>query len=130
MEGTLCGVLGIPPPTIESLLLGAAGPPRFSERLAEIDRLTARHERRLVAVGDELCARFGSGDLLAAAQRRAARAWSFDEVNRLIDDHNRWYPIERRLPIDPATGEYLPVLGRSYRRPRLDAAWALRRLAD
>jgi len=53
--------------------------------------------------------------------------WSFHEVNDLIDRHNRWYPVESRLPMDPATGDYALVNGRDYRRAPLDAAWALER---
>jgi hypothetical protein len=55
------------------------------------------------------------------------RTWRFDrELNELIEQHNAWYPIERDLPVNPRTGEYVPVGGRSYRRPMLDVAWALR----
>jgi hypothetical protein len=58
------------------------------------------------------------------------RAWDFGEVNDLIERHNRWYPAEARLPMDPRTGDYALVNGRSYRRPPLDAAWALERFAS
>jgi hypothetical protein len=62
------------------------------------------------------------------------RAWraevervSFDEVNDLIERHNRWYPVESRLPMDPRTGEHALVNGRDYRLRQLDATWALER---
>lgn len=52
-----------------------------------------------------------------------------DAVDRLVgrdlDEHNRWYPVERDLPMNPRTGEYVPVAGRSYRRPVLGPAWVL-----
>jgi hypothetical protein len=48
-------------------------------------------------------------------------------VNDLIDRHNRWYPIEARLPMDPRTRDYVKVGGRSYRREPLDAQWILDR---
>ena len=56
---------------------------------------------------------------------RRSRRWSFDEVNDLIDAHNRFYPAESRLPMDPRTRNYALVGGEDYRRRPLDAAWAL-----
>jgi len=50
-----------------------------------------------------------------------------DEINDLIDRHNRWYPIESNLPMDPRTGDYALVNGRDYRLPPLDADWVLER---
>ena len=48
-------------------------------------------------------------------------------MNDLIDRHNRYYPIESRLPMDPRTRDYVKIGGRSYRREPLDAAWILER---
>jgi len=56
-----------------------------------------------------------------------ARGWSFDQHNTLVGQHNEWYPIERQLPVNPRTGEYVAVQGRSHRRRQLDAAWILER---
>ena len=53
--------------------------------------------------------------------------WDFGNVNELIDRHNRYYPAESRLPMDPRTGDFVLVNGRPYRRTPLDAAWALDR---
>ena len=46
-------------------------------------------------------------------------------MNDLIERHNRWYPIESRLPMDPRRRDYVLVNGRDYRLRPLDAAWAL-----
>ena len=54
-----------------------------------------------------------------------ATRWPFAETNELIERHNEWYPIERRLPVNPRTGEYVLIAGRSYRREPLTPAWAL-----
>jgi hypothetical protein len=35
-------------------------------------------------------------------------------LNRLIDEHNRYYPIERNLPMDPRSGALL-VKGEPWR---------------
>ena len=58
---------------------------------------------------------------------RCDRGYAFDEVNDLIERHNRWYPAESRLPMDPRTGEHALVNGRDYRLAPLDATWILER---
>jgi hypothetical protein len=97
-------------------------------RLREIEQRIEEHERRLREAWHELAAD------CAAEPPRFPRAWlaraaqeSFDEVNDLIDRHNRWYPVESRLPMDPRRGDYALVNGRDYRLVPLDAEWALER---
>ena len=107
----------------------ASAPPRWMERLTQIANGTKRAERHLgeayARVRDESGADPGT---FARRWRATVAAWRFDEeLNELIRQHNEWFPIERRLPVDPRTGEYQPINGRSYRRPVLDAAWALDR---
>ena len=53
--------------------------------------------------------------------------WDFEDVNEQIDKHNRWFPLEARLPMDPKTRDFVTVGGSSYRRDPLDAAWILAR---
>ena len=50
---------------------------------------------------------------------------NFAELNELIEQHNEWYPIERELPMDPRTRDYVKLGGRDYRRPILGPAWVL-----
>ena len=50
----------------------------------------------------------------------------FEELNELIGQHNEWYPIERDLPMDLRTRDYVLINGRSYRREPLSADWVLR----
>jgi hypothetical protein len=57
--------------------------------------------------------------------RATARGVVFDELNDLIDRHNRWYPVESRLPMDPRRGDYALVNGSDYRLSPLDAEWVL-----
>jgi hypothetical protein len=106
----------------DTYLASLGGPLPFMRRLRQIDDAIAEHERRLA----EAYAAQG-GD--AAAWRRIAERWSFSEVNDLIARHNRWYPIEARLPMDPRTRDYVKIGGRSYRREPLDAGWILERFA-
>jgi hypothetical protein len=106
-------------PDAGAYLASLGGPLPYMARLREIDRLTAAHEEALDA------ARAEARD--AAEWRACVAAWDFGEVNELIERHNRWYPVEARLPMDPRTGDYALVNGRSYRRRPLDEAWALAR---
>jgi hypothetical protein len=112
-----------------SYLLSAGGPLPYMVRLREIERLTDAHERALEAARSALAvACRGDESAFAAEWTRAVEAWSFDDVNDLIERHNRFYPAEARLPMDPRTRDYVRINGREYRRARLDAAWALARL--
>ena len=114
-------------PAADGYLAALGGPLPYMIRLREIARLTAAHEQRLGDVWRALAAT-GPGDkAFAAAWRAEVEAWSFDEVNDLIDRHNRFYPVESRLPMDPRTRTFALVGGEDYRRRPLDAAWALAR---
>ena len=100
--------------------------PRWMERLIEIERGTKRHRRRLGAAYAALREECGEDRAAFARRWRAiAHEWRFEEINELIRTHNEWYPVERDLPIDPRTGEYRLITGRSYRREELNAAWVL-----
>lgn len=107
-------------PDAGSYLASLGGPPPYMARLREIAALTAEHERALA----EAHAQHGAD---AAAWLAAAEGWDFTEVNDLIDRHNRWYPAESRLAMDPRTGDYALVNGEPYRKRPLDAGWVLER---
>jgi hypothetical protein len=102
----------------------AGDPPRWMTRLTEIENGIARERRRVESAYRALRAA-GPPDF-SERWRETAAAWRFDDgLNELIELHNEWYPIERRLPVDLRTRDYVRVNGRSYRRPVLDAAWIL-----
>jgi hypothetical protein len=101
-------------------LASLGGPLPYMARLREIARLTAEHEEALAAAHDAL-----AGD--EAGWLELVATWSFGEVNDLIERHNRWYPAESRLPMDPRTGDYALVNGEHYGKRPLDATWALER---
>lgn len=104
----------------------AGNRPRWMERIGEIDQGIATARRRLEREYRQLreeCA--GDEARFAARWRERARTWAFDDVNELIHQHNEWFPIERRLPVDPRTGDYVRVNGRSYRRRMLGPDWVL-----
>jgi hypothetical protein len=100
--------------------------PRWMERLIEIEHGTKRHRRRLEHAYADLREECGEDrERFRRRWRATAEAWSFGELNDLIRTHNEWYPVERDLPMDLRTRDYVLINGRSYRRRELDAAWIL-----
>jgi hypothetical protein len=115
-------------PMADSYLAAARGPLAYMLRLHDIEVRKVEHEERLGEAWEALaleCATDGSR--FEGEWREIAARWSFDEVNDLIERHNRWYPVESRLPMDPRTGDFALVNGRDYRLPPLDADWVLER---
>jgi hypothetical protein len=114
------------PRTVEAYLKAGVRP-RWMERVVEIDHGIAAETRRLDRAYRALRRECGA-DRAAFARRwlERVRAWRFDEgLNELIEQHNEWYPVERRLAMNPRTGDYVPVGGRNYRRPVLGPEWVL-----
>ena len=103
----------------DNYLASLGGPLPYMQRLRQIDELVEQHEARLAERRAEVAD--------AAAWRRIAERWDFSDVNDLIERHNRWYPAEARLAMDPRTRDFVKVVGRPYRRERLDASWILER---
>jgi hypothetical protein len=115
-------------PSAEAYLVATRGPLPYMVRLREIEQRTEAHESLLreawYALADDCTAepaRFRSEWLARATSE------SFSEINELIDRHNRWYPVESRLPMDPRRGDYALVNGRDYRLEPLDTDWVLER---
>jgi hypothetical protein len=115
-------------PGVDSYVVSLGGPLGYMQRLRQIELETDQHESKLAEAWRELADECG-GDPRAFAERwrRTAERWSFAAVNELIERHNRWYPAEARLPMDPRSGDFVLVAGRPYRRRPLDAAWVLER---
>ena len=102
--------------------------PRFIQRLREIEVELARHQRLLAHLYADVRRTHGHDpDAFRRRWHELARGWRFDEVNELIDQHNEYYPIERNLAINPRTGDYVTVHGRSFRRERAGLDWILER---
>src|SRR5690349_13803849 len=111
--------------TVESYLK-AGVKPRWMERIGEIDNAIAHQKRRFARAHRKL-REDANGDEAAFAQRwtEFAERARFDELNELIQQHNDWYPIERDLPMDLRTRDYVLVGGRNYRREPLTSEWVL-----
>jgi hypothetical protein len=113
-------------PTADSYIASLGGPLPYMRRLRQIAEETAEHERQLAEARDALIAETGL-DGFADRWAGLATRWRFDAVNELIERHNRYFPAEARLPMDPKTRDYALVNGRPYRLQPLDAAWILER---
>ena len=102
------------------------GLPAHIRRLRKIEDAIEEHLERLTEAYHDLALECADEAAFDRRWRHIADGWNLYEVNDLIERHNRWYPVEARLPMDPRTGDYVPVGGRPYRRPPLDAAWILK----
>jgi hypothetical protein len=100
--------------------------PRWMERLIEIEGGMARERRRLAGLHAALREECGEDRSLFARRWHAiATGWRFEALNELIRTHNEWYPVERDLPMDLRTRDYVLINGRSYRRRELGVEWVL-----
>jgi hypothetical protein len=114
--------------TADSYLAALGGPLPYMQRLRMIADEEQLHEAELRQRWDELAAECrGDRPELARRWRALAERWNFAAVNELIDKHNRYYPLETRLPMDPRTGDFALVNGERYERKPLDADWILER---
>ncbi len=96
-------------PEADAYVASLGGPLPYMRRLREIDDAIEAHLARLGEAYAE-----NGGD--AETWRRLAARWDFSEVNDLIERHNRWYPVEARLAMDPEVARL-----REGRRARLPA---------
>ena len=114
-------------PDADAAIRALGGPTIWMRRLRAIEDAVEQHEQRLGEAWRELAEEVEDPAAFAAAWRELAGTWSFAEVNHLIERHNRNFPAEARLPMDPRTRDFVKVGGREYRREPLDANWILAR---
>ncbi|HWX09307.1 MAG TPA: hypothetical protein VNY33_04960 [Gaiellaceae bacterium] len=114
-------------PDGDSTVRALGGPTIWMRRLRAIEDERDRHEARLSAAWHELATDTDDHAAFERRWREIARGWSFAQVNELIERHNRNFPAEARLPMDPRTRDFVRINGRPYRREPLDAEWILAR---
>jgi len=114
-------------PDADSAVRALGGPLYWMRRLRAIEDAVDQHKRQLDEAWHALAAEARDAAEFARLWRETARTWSFAEVNELIDRHNRNFPAEARLPMDPRTRDFVLVGGKPYRIAPLDAAWILAR---
>jgi hypothetical protein len=106
--------------------LAAGVIPRYMERLKEIENERSRLRRQIGRAYRRLAEECGDNrEAFARRWRERAGRWPFEHINQLIHEHNEWYPIESGLPLNPRTGDYVMLRGRSYRREPLGPEWVL-----
>jgi hypothetical protein len=111
----------------DAAIRALGGPTVWMRRLRAIEEELEGHDRQLEAAWRGLAEDAADPAQFARLWRDTARHWSFAEVNELIERHNRNFPAEARLPMDPRTRDFVQVNGRPYRREPLDAEWILAR---
>jgi hypothetical protein len=114
-------------PDADSAIRALGGPTSWMRRLRAIEDAVDQHTAQLEEAWRTLATEVEDGAAFAAAWREQAERWSFARVNELIDRHNRNFPAEARLPMDPRTRDFVRINGRSYERLPLDAEWILAR---
>jgi hypothetical protein len=114
-------------PDPESGVRALGGPAAWMRRLRAIEDAVEQHERRLGEAWHSLAEELEDAATFAAAWHELAGNWSFAEVNELIERHNRNFPAEARLAMDPRTRDFVRINGRSYQRQQLGANWILER---
>ena len=112
-------------PDPESTVRALGGPTIWMRRLRAIEDAVEQHERQLGEAWRTLARELEDPAEFAAAWRERAGSWSFAELNELIERHNRNFPAEARLPMDPRTRDFVRVNGRSYLHEPLDVEWIL-----
>jgi hypothetical protein len=114
-------------PDAESGVRALGGPTVWMRRLRAIEDALEQHERQLGEAWRTVAGDVENRADFAAAWRELAGNWSFAQVNELIERHNRNFPAEARLAMDPRTRDFVRINGRSYLREPLDAHWILDR---
>jgi hypothetical protein len=114
-------------PDADSAIRALGGPTIWMRRLRAIEDELERHERQLEEAWRALAAETDDAADFARRWRETAAAWSFAQVNELIERHNRNFPAEARLPMDPRTRDFVKINGKPYKRELLDAEWILER---
>lgn len=95
---------------IRALTIGA---PAWALRKRKIEDAEDQWVATLVELREKLEAQgLAKADVEQTIRQKAA-TFDYRRVNELVQQHNRWYPIEANLRIDPKSGGYL-VYGRPW----------------
>lgn len=114
-------------PDADAAVRALGGPAVWMRRLRAIEVELEQHELQLEEAWRMLAGETADPAQFERQWRDTAQRWSFAEVNELVDRHNRWFPAEARLAMDPRTRDFVKINGHSYERQALDAEWILAR---
>ena len=114
-------------PDADAAIRALGGPTIWMRRLRAIEDELERHQEQLDAAYQELASEVSDSVEFGRLWTQTAHDWSFATLNELIERHNRNFPAEARLPMDPRTRDFVKINGRPYTRRPLDADWILER---
>src|SRR4051794_35644470 len=114
-------------PDAETAIRALSGPTVWMRRLRAIEDELDRHEQQLEEAWRQLAVDATDAEEFARLWLQTAADWSFAQVNELIARHNRNFPAEARLPMDPRTRDFVKINGKPYQRELLDVDWILAR---
>lgn len=101
--------------TVEQRLSAiASGPRAYMLRRKRIEDLTSELVHELADLDREPAEALAFAVAEARALRKAALPGKLALLNQLIEQHNRYFPIEANLPMDRQTGELIE-LGQPWR---------------
>jgi hypothetical protein len=110
---------------VEAYFAASLGPPRWAERLQDLEGEERALTSRLRDAWIELAGQTPDDPTFAREWMTRVRAARLDVINTLVDQHNQFFPVERHLPWDFRLGDYRAPWGIEWRRRRRDAAWLL-----
>ena len=111
-------------PDASAQLTAIGGPLAWMRRLRKIELALEDHEARLHEAWEELRESCDGDEARFAREwQQLTESWDFGDVNDLIDRHNRHFPAESRLPMNPRTGDFVLINGRPYTRQPVTSAW-------
>ena len=114
-------------PDPESAVRALGGPTHWMLRLRAIEDAIDQHERQLAAAWRELALGDTRPGSVRGGVASAGAPLELRRGERADRGHNRNFPAESRLPMDPRTRDFVRINGRSYEREPLDEAWILER---
>lgn len=100
------------------------GAPAFATRKKRIEDFEETSVRLLVILHDKLQAQGRSRREIEDALYDRASIIDLRKMNELVEQHNRYYPIEANLPCDLRTGAYM-IYGRPWEQ---EPPWTADRL--
>jgi hypothetical protein len=121
--GPLPQRLRLGPVELDRYLAGQLAGLAYMRRLRAIEDEEARHLRELADAWTALAEEAADDDAFALAWREVAAGWDFRRINDLVGNHNAYYAIEARVPMNPRTGTY----ARNWRRSTYGPGWILER---
>jgi hypothetical protein len=92
----------------ERMRAAIVGPPAYALRKRRIEDMEEALVAKLVELEAEARTEHEGNEARArAAFLGAAARLDLSRINRLVETHNRYYPCEANLPMDPKTGAIL-----------------------